>query len=378
MIQDQHSGSCGQHVLVFKTCLAVISIIVISAVFAQSQTGVLLMDPRGTIIYSENPDTPFVPASIIKLLTSLAAIDRLGTQFHFSTIAAVRKNGDIHIKGMGDPLLISEVLKKYCYQILERTNIVKIRHIILDSSLFDPHIRIPGTGHSLNPYDATSGALCANFNTINFRHDAKLNRFVSAEPQTPLLNEFLPQIKESGLRQGRILLNPEQQKLYSGHLMKYFFEQAGVSVTGNVQEGPFPTQGTPSTQIFLLTSPFTMVQVVEKLLRYSNNFIANQLMLSLAVETYGPPADLTKGVATLKQFAKEKLAWETIKLAEGSGLSRQNQVTPRQMGKLLQTFMPFHHLLKEDEDEYYKTGTLLDVRTRAGYIVGAQKNSIRL
>ena len=59
-------------------------------------------------------------------------------------------------------------------------------------------------------------------------------------------------------------------------------------------------------------------------------------------------------------------------ISEGSGLSRENQSTPGQMLEILVRFEPFHEQLKcEDNREYYKTGTLSDVRTRAGFLKGS-------
>ncbi|MFU8769201.1 MAG: D-alanyl-D-alanine carboxypeptidase, partial [Desulfotignum sp.] len=118
-------------------------------------------------------------------------------------------------------------------------------------------------------------------------------------------------------------------------------------------------------------SPWTLDQVVAKLLTYSNNFIANQVMLALGARVYGPPATLEKGVLALRETAKTIPGWETAQIAEGSGISRENRVTPAQMGQLLLAFMPHHRLLPATATQYYKTGTLTGIRTRAGYFKGA-------
>jgi serine-type D-Ala-D-Ala carboxypeptidase/endopeptidase (penicillin-binding protein 4) len=130
------------------------------------------------------------------------------------------------------------------------------------------------------------------------------------------------------------------------------------------------TLDNPEIRALALSSPYRLEQVVEKLLTYSNNFIANQVMLAMGAQQFGEPATLNKGVAVLIDFAQKNLGWEQVQLAEGSGLSRKNRVTPVQMGKLLQAFMPFHRLLKRTGTQYYKTGTLSDVKSRAGYFLG--------
>ena len=48
-------------------------------------TGIVLADDQGNILYGRNRGTPLIPASILKLFTSLAALNLLGPDFHFST-----------------------------------------------------------------------------------------------------------------------------------------------------------------------------------------------------------------------------------------------------------------------------------------------------
>jgi D-alanyl-D-alanine carboxypeptidase/D-alanyl-D-alanine-endopeptidase (penicillin-binding protein 4) len=101
--------------------------------------------------------------------------------------------------------------------------------------------------------------------------------------------------------------------------------------------------------------------------------MANQLILAMGADKDGSPATLAKGVKVLEAFSREKLGLTQLTLAEGSGISRKNRVSPQQMLKILIAFMPFHDLLNLKGEEYYKTGTLSDVRCRAGFILGKDK-----
>jgi len=334
------------------------------------RSGILVTDDQGRVLFARNPDTPRVPASILKILTSLAALTYLGPDYCFLTRAAWDPDFRIlYLQGTGDPLLVSEVLAGYCRQIALKTGRDPIHKIILDQTYFFPDIRIPGTGRSLNPYDATTGALCANFNTIHVAWDAGARAFVSAEPQTPLLDVIKQEIQRTGIREGRILLEKEWRLRYPGLLMAHFFEDQGIPVTEGIALGRIKTSG--RIEVIPLASPYSLEQIVHKLLEYSNNFIANQLLLSLGVHIYGPPATLEKGVAVVSAFSKEKLGWSTAQIVEGSGLSRQNRVTPAQMASLLKAFMPHHELMRRTGTQYYKTGTLTGIRTRAGYFIGS-------
>ncbi len=347
---------------------------------AHPDTGILVTSDQGRVLFARYPDVPRVPASILKLLTGLAALNQWGEDYRFSTPAGYDPDERIlYVKGMGDPLFVSEVIRDFCRQLTETIHMPEVKKIVMDQSWFDPDIDIPGTGRSLNPYDATTGALCANFNTIHFTRDPASQTFVSAEPQTPLLEMFITDIRKTGLTQGRVLLEKAARPLYPGLLMARFLEELGVDVTGPVETGLFPDAARQDSgsspddsplETLTLTSPWTLKQVVEKLLAFSNNFIANQVMLSLGAHRYGPPATLDKGVKVLAQFAEERLGWKDVQIAEGSGLSRNTRVTPAQMETLLMAFMPYHELLRRTDTQYYKTGTLTGVRTRAGYFIG--------
>ena len=75
-----------------------------------------------------------------------------------------------------------------------------------------------------------------------------------------------------------------------------------------------------------------------------------------------------KGVTIASDYAKEMLDIENMAIVEGSGISRDNRVSALQMDKILQEFLPYHYLMRRQGREYYKTGTLYGVSTRAGYI----------
>jgi D-alanyl-D-alanine carboxypeptidase/D-alanyl-D-alanine-endopeptidase (penicillin-binding protein 4) len=350
---------------------------VLARAAGDGSAGILVTDDQGRVLFSQNPDTPRVPASILKILTSLAALEHLGPEYRFPTQAAFDSTiHTLYIRGMGDPLFVSEVIRDFCGQMAVAFDLRQVDKIVIDQGYFASDIIIPGTGRSLNPYDATTGALCANFNTLHFARDAAANAFVSAEPQTPLLKRFEQAIKETGLEQGRILLEKEVRPLYPGLLTAYFLKELGVTVTGIVETGSFPDldASTGSAAAHLaLPSPWTLEEVVKKLLQYSNNFIANQVMLALGAHVHGPPATLDKGVQVLTRTAAGLPGWDTAKIAEGSGLSRKNRVTPAQMGTLLMAFMPYHTLMPFTGTQYYKTGTLTGIRTRAGYFVGTDQ-----
>ena len=340
-----------------------------SCIYAETiNTGIILADDQGNILYAQNKEKPYVPASTLKILTSLAAIHILGEDYHFPIHYDYdEKSKNLYIKGYGDPLFTSEVIEDLSQDIILKTKIKEAHHILIDQSYYAKQIDIPGKGDSLNPYDAPVGALCANFNTIMFQWDNQIKRFISGELQTPLLDFFQDDIKKTNLKQGRIILSQSQSYLYPGLLLKYFLEKKRMSVTGSVRVENLSLKN-EKANIFL--SPYELKTVIQRLLQYSNNFIANQLFLSIGAKAYGEPATLEKGVQAVRNFSSRHLNLNTLVIDEGSGLSRSNRISPDQMLKLLIDFMPYHELMRHEENDFFKTGTLTGVRTRAGYLLG--------
>jgi len=337
------------------------------AAWANSRTGYLLADDKGKILVSQNLDEQLIPASTFKLLTALGAFHELGEDFRFKTEFFIAPGHILKIKGYGDPFLTSEVIEKLCSDlaiILKKNGVLAIEGIEIDNSFFDPSIEIPGSGNSTNPYDAAVNAISANFNTVSFKFSRNENRYVSAEPQTPLLPFTKDKILASRLDQGRIVLSRNESSTYGGRLVSFFLEKEKIKVKGDVREGKITAK---DKKIHTHISPYTLKELVQNLLKYSNNFIANQIFLSVGARRYSPPATLEKGVTALRIYANEILRIPGVKIAEGSGLSRKNRISPGEMLKVLMAFKEHFKLMNHEENEFYKTGTLNGIRTRVGY-----------
>ena len=274
---------------------------------------------------------------------------------------------NLKIKGYGNPLLVSERLRAMASQMSQAVG--TIQNLIVDGTYFDTPLVIPGRQQSTEPYDAPNGALCANFNTVFFlRRDGQ---WVSAEEQTPLLPWVIPKIEASGLTSGRITLagNTDEGLIYAGELFRYFLEQAGVAVHGHILRAAVD----PRSDKLLLRcwSEEQLTDIISNLMEFSNNFIANQLMLTMGARVYGPPANVDKGIRALRQYYSQVLGIDDGYIVEASGISRQNQVSVRIMLRLLSQFKDFHYLMRSKEGRHwYKTGHLDGIRTQAGYLLG--------
>ncbi len=75
------------------------------------QDGIIITDWNDKILFAKNEDSLLIPASTLKIFTSLMVLDYLGQNHKFITDFYLDDNFNLKIKGYGDPLLISEVLK---------------------------------------------------------------------------------------------------------------------------------------------------------------------------------------------------------------------------------------------------------------------------
>ncbi len=328
----------------------------------------IVAGPNGRRVLAVHEKASLVPASILKLVTVLAGFEILGPDYRFPTDFFRDPEGNLKIKGYGDPMLVSEAVAKIARDLADTLGPeAAVADLVLDDGYFAEPLSIPGVNDSLEPYDAPNGALCVNFNTVFFSRGPD-GTFQSAEPQTPLLAPALKRIRASGLDQGRIVFSRSRQESlrYAGHLFAHFLADAGVRITGEIRPGR--VDPARDRLLYRHESPFALEAVAGRLLEFSNNFIANQILISAGARRFGPPGTLEKGVRAAEAFARQKLEVRTLRMAEGSGISRQNRITAAEMMTVLEHFLPYRRLLVQEGPVRFKTGTLSGIQTRAGYI----------
>ena len=111
-----------------------------------NQDAVLVADSKGGILFSKNADQQLIPASTLKILTALVALDYLGPDHRFVTEFYLDQEDNLIVKGYGDPLLVSEALVQIATVLATRLHSRKkrINDLVLDASYFDDPIVIPG------------------------------------------------------------------------------------------------------------------------------------------------------------------------------------------------------------------------------------------
>jgi serine-type D-Ala-D-Ala carboxypeptidase/endopeptidase (penicillin-binding protein 4) len=312
------------------------------------------------------------PASLMKLVTTSAALERLGPAYNWATpvwIAGPLKDGvlegTVHIKGSGDPKLVVERVWLLLRR-LQQHGVRDIRgDIVLDNSAFVLPEADPGEfdGEPLRPYNVRPSALLLNLRSVlySFVPDEVNNiaRVVvepalaqaEVERSVPLVagpcGDWRANLKAS-FDAGRVrfagsyaaacgeLLWPLADPVpltYDARLLQAMWREMGGLLSGTVREGPAPADTKPS---FELRSP-PLAEVVRDINKFSNNLMAQQLFLTLSLQGRRN---------TTAQASRELLTrWLAERTGEingdtfidnGSGLSRNQRITAARLARLLQ------------------------------------------
>ncbi len=337
--------------------------------------GYIVQDGSGLNKYREQD--LFIPASTLKILTCLVALEKLGKDYRFETHFFLDEKNNLYIKGYGDPFLTSESILKASQKLAE-LGVEEVDSVFLDESSFTLNGESASPENSVNPYDVPNGALAVNFNAlpvyITRSDDTHTGvTITSGEPQTPLLSMMTE--AATSLATGRHHINvatlPQSERLspalrYTGELFVAQFQQAGINIKNGYAVKLVPVDLKP---VYVHDSIHSLLDICRACLKYSNNFIANQLFLACGVKLFGLPATWEKSRRAFSLFAENtlELSSEQIYIQEGSGLSRQNKMSPEALLAVLDSFEPYSALLNRKSSILVKSGTMKDVYCYAGY-----------
>lgn len=330
---------------------------------------VIFNDEKGNRLLEIDGEKRYIPASTIKVLTSLVALKLLGEDYHFKTKFFTNSRGELAIKGYGDPFLVSDEIRLIA-QKLQRKGIITVTDIVLDESAFVEDLAIPGIATTTNPYDALNGALLVNFNTINIAKDPA-GTVRSGEKETPLTPMAIA--KARTLKPGATeRVNLSAQRLdcftYAGELFAVLLREQGITVRGDSVR--LAVVDSSWRCIYTHYNTRALSEVIAGLLKYSNNFIANQLFLTIGLEKRGGEASLKKSAALFKEVIASQFPAiaKDLTIVEGSGISRSTQITGIAMAAVMEQFKPYGSLLTPKKGHPVKSGTLTGAYNYTGYI----------
>ena len=360
------------------------------------------------------------PASVMKLLTTYAALELLGPAYRWKTEAYL-DGEDVVLKGYGDPKLNYESF----WMLLRALRGRGLREIggdvVLDRSHFAPVPPEPFDSDAFRPYNVTPDALLVNFKSLRFTFipDAgKVRLFV--EPALPGL-EVVNALKlaDGGCPEGKAFRDLIQANFqprppraaftglyptvcgerdlnvalydpqdYVAAMIRQLWGEMGGSWRGSVREGIVP----PTARLVYVHDSDPLAEIVRDINKFSNNVMARQLFLTLGAELSGPPARAEEAARAVKQWLVFKnISAPELVLENGSGLSRHERASAATLAALLQAawrsplmpeFVSSLPLVAADGtmkkrlrgervagSAHIKTGLLSDARAIGGYVL---------
>ncbi len=383
----------------------------------------------GTPLLMHRAQASVNPASTAKLVTTFAALERLGPTFRWRTtvytdgpVVGHTLQGNLYIRGGGDPTLVAERL----WLLMRQIQALGIRQIqgdlVIDRSLF----RLPETdpaafdGEPLRPYNAQPDALLISHKALTFTFtpdvQARVAR-IGVEP--PLAGVDVPDsvaLTEAPCENWRSLLQadfsnprrphfkgaypstcgsgqwpvayPEPSQLTARALLGTW-QLLGGTLGGTVHDGSIPAQA--QARITLESPPLS--EVIRDINKFSNNVMAQHVFLALAHGNQPDRQDVNfqQALEEVQTWWRERLGDQLPSplLSNGSGLSRDDRVTAEGLAQVLQlayrsAFMPelmaslplsgWDGTLRRSPIgqgmAHLKTGSLRDVQALAGYVHG--------
>lgn len=331
-----------------------------------ARSGIAVLADDGAVLADRGADRPLAPASTLKLLTTLAAVDTLGADHTFTTSVVSPSKGRIVLVGGGDPLLTDktstsatkpaslQALAVHTAEALAASGVTKVR-LGYDDTLF--------SGPDFNPAWKSRWRGYLSRVTPLMVGEGRFDQWRSdPEPALTAATAFAKRLQKQGIR---------------------------VTVVGR-QEAPDGAATVASVSSARLSA------VIARTLRLSDNSAAEVLARHVALATGRTPS-FAGATAAITAWLKDHDLWDDgMVLRDGSGLSDRSRVTPSVLARALLLAVHTPELravadglpvagengtLKDRFDDSSeaiargnvraKTGTLVGVASLAGYLTTA-------
>lgn len=378
--------------------------------------------PRPLLGHQEQ--TSRVPASVMKLITSYAALGTLGPNYRWPfdvmTNGVVRNGtlqGDLILKGYGSPEFNQAELRKVLQGIRHKGIRNVNGRVVFDNSYFNVSNLPSFDGKSQSAYNAQPDALLYNERISSFQVRARGKR-VHVSTTTPTHNMKIvnrmkkvrrgcrPRIGVSrkgaqtvvtfsgrfssrcGTRTYSRVISRPAEMVY-GAMKAMWKRDVGGTLRTHFVMGRAPANARP----LLRTHSRTLAQILPAIDKDSNNVMARQVLLTIGARMKGQGTQRAGANAIGEWLVSRGLRFPELRIENGSGLSRHARITARHVGDLLVDAYrsPYRNILMQSlavagvdgtmkrrlkssrvrGRGFFKTGTLRDVRSIAGYVKAA-------
>ena len=328
----------------------------------------------GVPIVANQAGVAMNPASVMKLVTSFAALDLLGPAFRFHTdflatapIVDGVLDGDLVIRGGGDPKLTYERLWQAAHQLRARGlreirgDIVVDRAYFAASAGFDPgrFDHEPRRG-----YNVGADAFLVNFGAVQFTFTPEGEGVrVTSEPELPNIEvasrvrsvpgvcdwwrkDLRYDVQQNGMlalasfsgtipadcgvrRFTLAVLDPAK---FTESVLRWTWSEAGGTLRGKVRAGPTPIDA----RVLYSADSEPLAVLVHDMNKYSNNVMARQLFLALSTEKAAMPGnEAASGELVRAWLAGRHIDAAGLRIDNGAGLSRDDRVSAATLASLL-------------------------------------------
>ena len=329
----------------------------------------------GEVLFENEAEKRFVPASNTKIVTAAVALDALGPDHRWTTRLVVDGPvrdgvlaGDLWIVGGGDPLLSRSDLAGWV-PLLREAGIRRIEgDLVGDDRVFEEGQWGEGwmwddlfggwaagvSGLQLHPNTVRAWLIpgpelgdAARVVLRGVSPDLPIdNRVRTGAPGSEVRLQFLPPPEGGEVRlEGWVPVGPDSVPLYLStphptlYLLDYLHEHLrdqGIAVTGGVRRArPTEQPASPGWSVELRSEP--LYEVIADMLKPSDNQVAETVLRTVGKEA-GDGGSAESGIEVIEEtLAGWGIEPGAVSLADGSGLSRYNEVTPNAMVRLLRS-----------------------------------------
>lgn len=381
-----------------------------------------------------SPLEPRNPASVMKMVTTWAALSGLGPEYSWRTAFYTRSDayvdadgtlsGPLYLKAGGDPLMTMHEMWSLLRELRLR-GVKNISELVVDRSRFGDVSLDPGAfdGAADRPYNASPDAMMVGLGTVRlvFMPDHRAGKWI------PIVDPPMQGIRVQGELQWsnarcpgspNVSTNVRQlgretvvevagtvagscgefslyrlalpQKMHFEALFRMLWKELGGTLGRGITEGRVPG----NARLLAWHDSETLADTIRLINKQSNNVMARMLLLTLGAEQGSDGATPRTGAAAALNLLREQgvniSGWV---LENGSGLSRHERLTAEGLAGMLELawrspLMPefmsslaiagvdgtLRRRMRAEEVKgvaHLKTGTLRDARALAGYVLGA-------